>query len=62
MSQLGVVEPRINGKRQSDNTKVTQLLRAEMHMKCRNLIPSWEREQRYFVSSPIYPNSPQSTK
>ena len=49
MSELDLVEPGINEKGQPDNTSVTELLlRAEMHMKCRNPIPSWKREQRYF--------------
>jgi len=49
MSELDVVEPGINVKGQPDNTTVTEnLLRAETHRKCRNPIPSWEREQRHF--------------
>lgn len=49
MSELDVVELGISVKGQPDNTTVTELLlRVEMHMKYRNLIPSWEREQRDF--------------
>lgn len=51
-----MVELGINVKGQPDNTAVTELLlRVEMHMKCRNLIPSWEREQRDFC---LWSNSP----
>lgn len=52
ISELHVFEPGINLKKQPDNTPVTELLpRAEMHMKQRNPIPSWEREQRDFCLS-----------
>lgn len=56
MSESDVVEPGINVRGQPDNTTVTELLLgAEMHMKCRNLIPSWEREQRDFCPQPNLP-------
>lgn len=46
MNELDVAEPGISVKGQTENTSITELLlRAEMHMKYRNLISSWETEQ-----------------
>lgn len=62
MSGLSVIEPGINVKRQSDNTTLLSFL----EQKCTWNAGIWYVPERgnssIFISSPIYPNLPQSTK